>query len=430
MSNVVQFENFNLVKQIGKGAFSNVYLCQNNSESLFGRMEYNEYFIIKEINIKTLVAKYVASNKNRGRDVEYVSQACQSMVNITPFQENMFEKTQEYEYYENRLTDLIKSEVEILKLIEHQNIIKFHDCTFNDDMFFIHMEYCNGGDVYEYLKRELRVSNDFVYGFANQVSLGLMYLHDKGIIHRDIKPHNILMTLPLSFKLSDFGFSCYDLSIKTPSDCDYQDTLCKKYFKLCGTPYYMAPELLLNMKRLENFTSYKKQKAGGSEARSAFYSSKVDCWSFGVCLYEILCNSLPFPSISDIRELESFFRRKDAQAYINGKVQRIKDTCLKMLIEKLLQIDQGHRYSMAQVQETLCHNHNHSPTRKQGSIYEMLKGSTTCEDPCLKKHIVGNPIKTEDIGSWVDVGATSGSSSVIMNVSVANGFMKWLMNNK
>lgn len=439
MSNVVQFENFNLVKQIGKGAFSNVFLCQNNSESLFGRMQYNEYFIIKEINIKNLVSKYVASNKDRKRnDISHVSQACQSLVNITPFQENMFEKTEEYEYYENRLIDLIKSEVEILKLVEHQNIIKFYSCTFTDDMFFIHMEYCNGGDVYEYLKRESRVSTDFVYGFANQVSLGLMYLHDNGIIHRDIKPHNILITLSggsiSSFKLSDFGFSCYDLSIKTTSDCDYQDTLCKKYFKLCGTPYYMAPELLLNMKRLENFTSYKRQKGDGSGAQSAFYSSKVDCWSFGVCLYELLFNSLPFPSISDIKELESFFRRKDAQSYINGKVQRIKDTCLKVLIEKLLQIDQGNRYSMAQVQETLRqynHNHNNNTTPKQGSVYEMLKGSTTCEDPCLKKHIVGNPIKTEDIGSWVDVGATSGrSNSVILNVSVANGFMKWLMNNK
>ena len=94
--------------------------------------------------------------------------------------------------------------------------------------------------------------------FIRQSSYGLKYLHDKNIIHRDIKLHNILMTQydnKLIFKISDFGFSCFDLcSLKRENvdKVDKEDILSQKYFKLSGTPYYMAPEIICNLKKFAN----------------------------------------------------------------------------------------------------------------------------------------------------------------------------------
>jgi serine/threonine protein kinase len=247
------------------------------------------------------------------------------------------------------------------------------------------------------------------------------------IIHRDIKPHNILISKTASkvmFKISDFGFSCYDLSAR--DEYDASDVLCKKYFKLCGTPYYMAPELVMNMKKLENFTSYKRQKTNVSRNKDTFYSSKVDCWSFGLCIYELIMCALPFPNVCNIRELESFFRRSDAQIYINEKIAKMKVIdSMKKLVLCLLKIDPAERCSMEQFHALLI---QYKPVMNEMS--ERLK-SSTCEEahPGLKEHVVGNPIRSSQLSSWVDVNGTASNSSVVMNVSVANGFMKWLMNN-
>ena len=83
------------------------------------------------------------------------------------------------------------------------------------------MEYCDGGDVYEYLKQNCcdfkydKQKYNFLWEFCQQVPRGLEYIHEKNIIHRDIKLQNVLIKYKndkVEFKISDFGFACYDLS--------------------------------------------------------------------------------------------------------------------------------------------------------------------------------------------------------------------------
>eukprot|EP01029_Cantina_marsupialis_P017317 TRINITY_DN3887_c0_g2_i1.p1 TRINITY_DN3887_c0_g2~~TRINITY_DN3887_c0_g2_i1.p1 ORF type:complete len:742 (-),score=204.19 TRINITY_DN3887_c0_g2_i1:213-2438(-) len=160
--------------------------------------------------------------------------------------------------------DHIKHEVNIMKELEHPNIVKLFDCFEEDPMFFIVTELCTGGELFEqvvertfYSEREAR---DLVSTLAN----ALQFMHKRGIVHRDVKPENILLSSrgpSACLKLADMGFA---------KQLFAGDTLATS----CGTPNYVAPEIL-NRKK---------------------YDSQVDMWSLGVVTYILLCGYAPFHS--------------------------------------------------------------------------------------------------------------------------------------
>jgi serine/threonine protein kinase len=293
-------DKYNIIKHIGKGSFSNVYLCKNELDLLCEDIYNNdEYFIIKEININVLVDKYMSNSKSEYRfnKMQHKKGNSDVSVNITPYTKNnaimISSKSTERDYYYYKLKGLIESEIEILNLLNHSSIIKFNNYMEYDNVYYLNLEYCDKGDVYYMLKNEnYEITNEYIYEFLNQTANGLAYMHNNNIIHRDIKLQNILVKtderlnnkkFKYVFKLSDFGFSCYDMSIvKFPEEEYLDDMLCKKYYKLCGTPYFMAPEIILNMNKLENFTFYdEKRKINLSE----FYDKRIDIWSYGICIY-------------------------------------------------------------------------------------------------------------------------------------------------
>jgi serine/threonine protein kinase len=132
--------------------------------------------------------------------------------------------------------ELLKREIEVLKICQHPNIIKLEDVFENQDYLYIVMEYLNGGDLFSFLeKKKFRVREDIAKNIAHQIAAALYYLHNFGIVHRDLKPENILMVSDDDFskiKIVDFGLS------KTfgPGET------CKEPF---GTLCYVAPEILL-----------------------------------------------------------------------------------------------------------------------------------------------------------------------------------------
>jgi calcium-dependent protein kinase len=160
--------------------------------------------------------------------------------------------------------DQFRQEIAVMKGLDHPSIIKLYE-TFEDDRyFFLAMELCEGGDLYEALK----VTKG---GFAEpdarivlqQILKGVNYLHEREICHRDLKPENFLLqtrgsisTTPL--KIIDFGFA----RRFTPGD---------PMTTRVGTPYYVAPEVLLQE-----------------------YNQTCDVWSCGVILYVLLCGYPPF----------------------------------------------------------------------------------------------------------------------------------------
>jgi calcium-dependent protein kinase len=133
---------------------------------------------------------------------------------------------------------------------------------------YIVMEYLRGGDLFSFLeKRKFRVREEIAKHIAHQVATALYYLHSFGIVHRDMKPENILMVTTdemSSVKIVDFGLS------KTFGPGEN----CKEPF---GTLCYVAPEILL-------------QKP---------YDKSVDLWSLGVIIHLMLSGTLPFDSDDD-----------------------------------------------------------------------------------------------------------------------------------
>lgn len=347
-----------LVKQIGKGSFSNVYL-HNGTSGLY---------IIKEVNINLLVKKY-----------------------------NKYNLESDRKYYNDMLDNLINSEIDILKIINHINIVKYIDSKKSNGIYYISMEYCCYGDVYTLLKQKRYID---INKFARHITNALVYLKELNIIHRDIKLQNVLLDNNI-YKLSDFGFACYD----NKNECgeNKNNILNEKYYKLCGSPMYMAPEIILNMNLLHNFTT----KDSLRDTKLLFYDKLIDVWSFGLCLYELQTYTLPFPKVKDINQLVSFYSNKKlSQDYINARIHNEIKSEYKELIDNMLQIE--NRCDIVYINEFL------------------EKTDYIDDSECLKQHIVYNNIEdVEEIyikDSWEEINKDS-----IPNI-IYKGFFDWIFN--
>lgn len=448
-------QDYEVIKQIGKGSFSNVFLCKNDIPLHIGDIESNdEFFIIKEININELVKSYM--NRRTGSTVRRVNKAKRDnsdnsniQVNITPYKNESELINTEQDYYFKRLKELIESEIEILSSLDHPNIIKFFGYNKSNGIYYLRMEYCNGGDVYDFLKGtgsdRFRNSsggftNSFLYEFLNQTIGGLKYIHDKNIVHRDIKLHNVLIKYSSSggiqFKISDFGFACYDLYGMNDEDINLDDILSKKYYKLCGTPYYMAPEIILNINNMENITVYKQTKS--SKGKSQYYNKNIDIWSLGICIYELMFNLLPFSNIRNINDLERFYKLENIQEIMNKKIKRrigLRDD-FKNIMLKMMTVDKTKRCSVNDMynflQDTRCVIDLVDDKTPSTSVIDIVncRENNYVKNEVMKKDIVINPVKQEygqlDL-SWEKINK---SSSLIMKMSVQQGFLHWLFNKK
>lgn len=446
-------EDYEVIKQIGKGSFSNVFLCKNDIPlHIGGDDSHEELFIIKEINVNELVKSYMI--KRTGGTVRRVnknhSDKNDIQVNITPYTNEGELINTEQDYYFKRLKELIESEIEILSMLDHPNIIKFYGYSKSNGIYYLRMEYCNGGDVYDFLKtnsadRYRNISggftNSFLYEFLNQSIGGLKYIHDRNIIHRDIKLHNVLIKYntdgKIQFKISDFGFACYDLCGMNNKDIDLDDVLCKKYYKLCGTPYYMAPEIILNMHKMENITVYKQSNSSRNKSQY-YYNKKIDVWSLGICIYELMFNLLPFSNIRNIHDLERFYKLENIQEIMDKKIKRrvgLKDN-FKAIMYKMMAVDKNTRYSVNDIydflQRTTCVMDLVDEEMASENFIDIIncRENSYIKNEAMKRDVVTNPVK-EDYGqldlSWEKINK---SSSLIMKMSVQRGFLNWLFNKK
>ena len=159
--------------------------------------------------------------------------------------------------------ELVRTEIEILKICQHPYIIKLYDIFENVDYIYIIMEYCSGGDLFSFLqKRNFILKEDKVATIMYKLCKAVFYVHSYGIANRDIKPENVLLTSEdedADIRLLDFGLS----KIVGPN---------QKCTEPYGTLTYCAPEIILDKP----------------------YLKTVDSWSLGVMTYLMLSGSLPF----------------------------------------------------------------------------------------------------------------------------------------
>ena len=151
-------------------------------------------------------------------------------------------------------------EIKILKNIRHKNIVQLFDIMESKTNLYFVMEYCKGGELFDYIVKNKRLNEKVACNFFQQIINGVEYLHKQGIIHRDLKPENLLLDYKNQIKISDFGLSTFY------TKNNFLQTA-------CGTPSYAPPEMLDG------------QQYNGEAS---------DIWSCGIILYAMLCGTLPF----------------------------------------------------------------------------------------------------------------------------------------
>uniref|UniRef100_A0A2K6UHL5 non-specific serine/threonine protein kinase n=1 Tax=Saimiri boliviensis boliviensis TaxID=39432 RepID=A0A2K6UHL5_SAIBB len=197
--------------------------------------------------------------------------------------------------------------------LQHENIVALYDVQELPNSVFLVMEYCNGGDLADYLQVKGTLSEDTIRVFLHQIAAAMRILHSKGIIHRDLKPQNILLSYAnrrkssvsaIRIKIADFGFARYLHSNMMAAT-------------LCGSPMYMAPEVIM----------------------SQHYDAKADLWSIGTVIYQCLVGKPPFQANSP-QDLRMFYEKNRS---LMPSIPRETSPYLANLLLGLLQRNQKDR---------------------------------------------------------------------------------------
>jgi serine/threonine-protein kinase ULK/ATG1 len=161
----------------------------------------------------------------------------------------------------------IHCEIEIMKKMEHDNIVRLLDVYQTSNNMYILTECCEDGDLRTYLKRKKRLPENEALAFLRDVLRGFEYMTRRDIMHRDLKPANILIK-DGKLKISDFGFA---------RNLDQGESTILK--SIVGTPLYMSPQILNHQR----------------------YTNKSDLWSVGLIYYEMLHGCTPWPANSELQ---------------------------------------------------------------------------------------------------------------------------------
>lgn len=181
--------------------------------------------------------------------------------------------------------NLLGKEIKILKELaelHHENVVALLDCKETTHHVHLVMEYCNGGDLAEYLLEKGTLSENTIRLFLRQIAGAMRALNAKGIVHRDLKPQNILLChgprpkpapADITLKIADFGFARF-----------LQDGVMAA--TLCGSPMYMAPEVIMSLQ----------------------YDAKADLWSIGTIVFQCLTGTAPFKAQTP-QALKQFYEK-------------------------------------------------------------------------------------------------------------------------
>ena len=164
-----------------------------------------------------------------------------------------------------KMKNLALRENEIITKLNHINIVLVYCIIDTKEDYYIIMEYCKLGELFDYIVKYKRLGEDESSNFFYQLINGVDYIHSQGIAHRDLKPENLLLTEDKILKIIDFGLS---------HEFEEEEFLKTK----CGSPSYAAPEII---------------------SKPNYNGFKIDIWCCGIILYAMLCGYLPFDGDDD-----------------------------------------------------------------------------------------------------------------------------------
>ncbi len=209
-----------------------------------------------------------------------------------------------------------KNESKAIAMLSHPNIVDVYDVSFGDLIQYIVMEYIEGITLKEYIEQEGSIRWKDALHFIGQILKALQHAHDKGIVHRDVKPQNIIVLRDGTIKVTDFGIARFARSDqRTITD------------KAIGSVHYISPE----------------------QARGEQTDEKTDIYSVGVILYEMLTGKLPFQAESAVSvAIMQLQREPQLPSEINGSIP----LGLEQITMHAMQKSQERRYQSAS--EMLC----------------------------------------------------------------------------
>ncbi|KAL3622315.1 CBL-interacting serine/threonine-protein kinase 9 [Castilleja foliolosa] len=174
----------------------------------------------------------------------------------------------------HKMVEQIKREISTMKLIKHPNVLSLFEVMASKTKIYIILEYVDGGELFDKIAKYGKLKEDAARSYFQQLINAVDYCHSRGVYHRDLKPENLLLDSYGVLKVSDFGLSAFSQQVR-------DDGL---LHTACGTPNYVAPEVLTD---------------------KGYDGTSSDVWSCGVILFVLMAGYLPF----DEPNLIALYRR-------------------------------------------------------------------------------------------------------------------------
>ena len=223
----------------------------------------------------------------------------------------------------------MQTEMKIITSLDHPNILKAYEIFEDEKFYYIVMEKPGKGDLFNYICNKHRLTiNEATYIYY-QIVNAIDYLHRNNIVHRDMKPENVMLTDDMIVKLGDFGLSTYFKNLDS------------KLGTNCGSPCYSAPEMLKG---------------------NLYKPAPIDIWGIGIIFYCMICGQLPFED--------------DNEDTLYRKVVRCEFTCpyfinsnLKLLFKKFFTENPNKRITMDEIKNNAIYNMGKANFIKEFKIY-------------------------------------------------------------
>ena len=219
------------------------------------------------------------------------------------------------EKIKKKMKNLALRENDIITKLNHINIVLVYIIIDTKEDYYIIMEYCKLGELFDYIVKYKRLTEEESSNFFYQLINGVEYIHSQGIAHRDLKPENLLLTEDKILKIIDFGLS---------HEFEEDEFLKTK----CGSPSYAAPEII---------------------SKPNYNGFKIDIWCCGIILYAMLCGYLPFDGDDDSQNNNAKLFQNILECEPELPDFLSKDS--KNLIKCILNPDPDKRISIEQIKE-------------------------------------------------------------------------------
>eukprot|EP00668_Euglena_longa_P022024 GGOE01027405.1.p1 GENE.GGOE01027405.1~~GGOE01027405.1.p1 ORF type:complete len:599 (-),score=109.34 GGOE01027405.1:617-2389(-) len=273
----------------------------------------------------------------------------------------------------------IKREIKILKLLRHPHIIRLYEVIETPTDIFMIMEYVEGGELFDFIVRNGRLSEGQSRRFFQQLICAVEHIHHFRIVHRDLKPENILLDKEEKVRIADFGLSALT------SDGSFLSTS-------CGSPNYAAPEII---------------------SGKLYAGAEVDVWSCGVVLYAFLCGRLPF----DEDSVPALFKKiREGNYHMPSHLPH----AAKDLIKRMLEVDPLKRISIAQVRDHAWFQEGLPPYLRLSPEETILRNSAQNWDEELLKFVAKRLDVPEDIARRALLNGTKNDISIAYYILLDN----------